>query len=155
MNPGRCGTFTHGYKRHGTTTLFAALNVAEGRVIGECYPKHRHQEFLAFLKRLDGEFPPGLQLHIILDNYGTHGHSKVRAWLAKHPRMVLHFIPTSSSWLNLVECWFAELSQKSIRRGSFRSAMTCGGRSASSSRHGTPTLYRLFGRRVLSGFWRR
>ena len=121
MKPGRCGTFTHDYKRYGTTTLFAALNVAEGRVIGECYPKHRHQEFLAFLKRLDGEFPPGLQLHIILDNYGTHGHSKVRAWLAKHPRMVLHFIPTSSSWLNLVERWFAELSQKSIRRGSFRS----------------------------------
>lgn len=121
LKPGRCGTFTHDYKRNGTTTLFAALQVAEGRVIGECYPKHRHQEFLRFLKRLDGEFPPGLMLHLILDNYGTHGHAKVRHWLERHPRFVLHFIPTSSSWLNLVERWFAELSQKSIRRGSFRS----------------------------------
>ena len=121
LKPGRCKTFTHDYKRNGTTTLFAALQVAEGRVIGECYPKHRHQEFLRFLKRLDREFPPGQMLHLILDNYGTHGHAKVQAWLTKHPRFVLHFIPTSSSWLNLVERWFAELSQKSIRRGSFRS----------------------------------
>jgi transposase len=121
LKPGRCGTFTHDYKRHGTTTLFAALQVAEGRVIGECYQQHRHQEFLRFLKRLDGEFPQEKVLHLILDNYGTHGHPKVREWLTKHPRLVLHFIPTSSSWLNLVERWFAELTQKSVRRGSFHS----------------------------------
>jgi len=121
LKPGRCGTFTHDYKRHGTTTLFAALQLVEGRVIGECYPRHRHQEFLKFLRRLDAEFPPDKTLHLILDNYGTHGHEKVRRWLAKHPRFVLHFIPTSSSWLNLVERWFGELSQKAIRRGAFKS----------------------------------
>ena len=121
LKPGRCGTFTHDYKRNGTTTLFAALQVAEGRVIGECYQQHRHQEFLRFLKRLDGEFPQDKVLHLILDNYGTHGHAKVRAWLVRHPRFVLHFIPTSSSWLNLVERWFAELSQKAVRRGTFQS----------------------------------
>lgn len=121
LKRGRCGTFTHDYKRHGTTTLFAALQVAEGKVIGECYQRHRHQEFLRFLKRLDREFPPGKALHLILDNYGTHGHPKVREWLARHPRFVLHFIPTSSSWLNLIERWFRELTQKSVRRGSFRS----------------------------------
>lgn len=118
---GRCGTFTHDYKRNGTTTLFAALQMVEGRVIGQCYPRHRHQEFLKFLRRLDEEFPEPVELHLILDNYGTHGHPKVRRWLARHPRFVLHFIPTSSSWLNLVERWFAELSQKAVRRGVFRS----------------------------------
>jgi len=121
LKAGRCGTFTHDYKRNGTTTLFAALHVVEGRVIGECYPRHRHQEFLQFLRRLDAEFPGQVGLHLILDNYGTHGHERVRRWLAKHPRFVLHFIPTSSSWLNLVERWFAELSQKAVRRGVFRS----------------------------------
>jgi len=121
LKPGRCGTFTHDYKRNGTTTLFAALEVVEGRVIGECYPRHRHQEFLQFLRRLDAEFPGEVVLHLILDNYGTHGHERVRRWLTKHPRFVLHFIPTSSSWLNLVERWFAELSQKAVRRGVFRS----------------------------------
>ena len=121
LKPGRCGTFTHDYQRHGTTTLFAALQVLEGRVIGQCYPRHRHQEFLKFLRRLDGEFPGEVSLHLILDNYGTHGHERVRRWLAKHPRFVLHFIPTSASWLNLVERWFAELSQKAVRRGAFRS----------------------------------
>jgi len=121
LKPGRCGTFTHDYERHGTTTLFAALQVVEGRVIGECYPRHRHQEFLKFLRRLDLEFPGTVTLHLILDNYGTHGHERVRRWLAKHPRFVLHFIPTSSSWLNLVERWFAELNQKAVRRGVFRS----------------------------------
>lgn len=121
LKPGRCGTFTHDYKRHGTTTLFAALHVLEGRVIGQCYPRHRHQEFLKFLRRLDAEFPGDVELHLILDNYGTHGHERVRRWLAKHPRFVLHFIPTSSSWLNLVERWFAELSEKAVRRGAFRS----------------------------------
>jgi len=121
LKPGRCGTFTHDYKRHGTTTLFAALHVVEGRVIGQCYPRHRHQEFLKFLRRLDAEFPGNVQLHLILDNYGTHGHERVRRWLARHPRFVLHFIPTSASWLNLVERWFGELSQKAVRRGAFRS----------------------------------
>ena len=119
IKPGRCGTCTHDYKRNGTTTLFAARQVAEGRVIGACYQQHRHQEFLRFLKRLEGAFPQDKELHLILDNYGTHGHPKVREWLAKHPRFVLHFIPTSASWLNLVERWFAELSQKSVRRGTF------------------------------------
>jgi transposase len=121
LKPGRCGTFTHDYKRNGTTTLFAALQMVEGRVIGECYPRHRHQEFLRFLRRLDAEFPESTALHLILDNYGTHGHEQVRRWLAKHPRFVLHFIPTSSSWLNLVERWFEELSEKAVRRGAFRS----------------------------------
>ncbi len=121
LKPGRCGTFTHDYKRNGTTTLFAALQMVEGRVIGECYQRHRHQEFLHFLQRLDSEFPQTLALHLILDNYGTHGHPRVQRWLSKHPRFVLHFIPTSSSWLNLVERWFGELSQKAVRRGVFRS----------------------------------
>jgi transposase len=121
LKKGRCGTFTHDYERHGTTTLFAALQVVEGRVIGQCYQRHRHQEFLKFLRRLDEEFPGTVTLHLILDNYGTHGHERVRRWLAKHPRFVLHFIPTSSSWLNLIERWFAELSQKAVRRGVFRS----------------------------------
>lgn len=121
LKPGRCGTYTHDYERHGTTTLFAALHVVEGRVIGQCYPRHRHQEFLKFLRKLDGEFPAGKTLHLILDNYGTHGHERVQRWLQRHPRFVLHFIPTSSSWLNLIERWFAELSQKAVRRGAFRS----------------------------------
>lgn len=121
LKRGRCGTFTHDYKRHGTTTLFAALQVVEGKVIGQCYARHRHQEFLKFLRRLDEEFPGPMTLHLILDNYGTHGHERVRHWLAKHPRFVLHFIPTSASWLNLVERWFAELTTKAVRRGVFRS----------------------------------
>jgi len=117
LKPGRCvSTFTHDYVRRGTTTLFAALHVVEGRVIGQCYQRHRHQEFLQFLRKLDTEFPGGKTLHLILDNYGTHGHASVRRWLARHPRFVLHFIPTSSSWLNLIERWFAELSQKAVRR---------------------------------------
>src|ERR1700685_899824 len=102
MKKGRCGTMTHDYKRHGTTTLFAALNVLEGTVIGECMPRHRHQEFLRFLRRLDREFPRELDLHLILDNYGTHKHEKVKTWLEKHRRFKLHFTPTSSSWLNLI-----------------------------------------------------
>ena len=115
MKKGRCGTMTHDYKRHGTTTLFAALNVLEGTVIGECMPRHRHQEFLKFLRRLDREFPRELDLHLILDNYGTHKHDAVKAWLAKHPRFKLHFTPTSSSWLNLVERWFGKLTDKRWR----------------------------------------
>ena len=118
---GRCGTMTHDYVRHGTTTLFAALNMAEGKVHGKCFPKHRNIEFLRFLRLLDKAYPNTLQLHLILDNYGTHGHENVRRWLAKNPRFVLHFIPTSSSWLNMVQRWFAELTNKAVRRGSFTS----------------------------------
>jgi transposase len=121
MKKGRCGTMTHDYKRHGTTTLFAAFNVLDGTVIGECMPRHRHQEFLRFLRRLDREFPRDLDLHLILDNYGTHKHEKVRAWLDKHRRFNLHFTPTSSSWLNLVERWFGKLTDQRLRRGTFYS----------------------------------
>ncbi len=120
LKKGRCGTLTHDYKRHGTTTLFAALNVLDGTVVGQCQARHRHQEFLKFLRRLDKEFPRR-ELHLILDNYGTHKHPKVRDWLAKRPRFVLHFTPTSASWLNLVERWFRELTDKRIRRGVFHS----------------------------------
>ena len=119
MKKGRCGTMTHDYKRNGTTTLFAALEVLQGRVVGQCFERHRHHEFLRFLRRLDGEFPAPTPLHLVLDNYGTHKHPKVKAWLERHPRFVAHFIPTSSSWLNLVERWFGELTCKRIRRGSF------------------------------------
>lgn len=119
LKKGRCGTMTHDYKRNGTTTLFAALNVLDGKVIGECHPRHRHQEWLRFLRRLDREFPQDLQLHLVMDNYGTHKEPHVKAWLKKHPRFVCHFVPTSSSWLNMVERWFRELSEQAIRRGSF------------------------------------
>ena len=121
MKKGRCGTMTHDYKRNGTTTLFAALSMLDGKVIGQCLPRHRHQEFLKFLRRLDREFPGKRQLHLILDNYGTHKTPEVQAWLKKHRRFVPHFIPTSSSWLNLVERWFAELTRKALRRGVFLS----------------------------------
>jgi transposase len=121
LKKGRCGTTTHDYKRNGTTTLFAALNVLDGKVIGECHGRHRHQEWLKFLRRLDREFPSKLQLHLVMDNYGTHQEPHVKAWLKKHPRFVCHFVPTSSSWLNLVERWFRELTEKAIRRGSFAS----------------------------------
>ena len=119
LKKGRCGTMTHDYKRNGTTTLFAALEVLSGKVIGQCQKRHRHQEFIRFLKTIDREFPAPLELHLVLDNYGTHKKDKVRAWLARHPRFVLHFIPTSSSWLNLVERWFGELTRKALRRGVF------------------------------------
>jgi transposase len=119
LKKGRCGTMTHDYKRNGTTTLFAALNVLDGKVIGECHSRHRHQEWLKFLRRLDREFPQDVQLHLVMDNYGTHKEPHVKAWLKKQPRFVCHFVPTSSSWLNLVERWFRELSEKAIRRGSF------------------------------------
>ena len=119
MKKGRCGTMTHDYKRNGTTTLFAALEILQGRVVGQCYERHRHQEFLKFLKRLNQEFPGEMSLHLVKDNYGTHKHPRVRAWLKRHPRFVSHFVPTSSSWLNLVERWFGELTSKRIRRGVF------------------------------------
>jgi DDE superfamily endonuclease len=106
MIPGRAQTMTHDYKRHGTTTLFAALDVLTGTVIGRCLPRHRHQEFVKFLRTIDREVPTELRIHLILDNYATHKHPTVRAWLAKHPRFQLHFTPTASSWLNPVERWF-------------------------------------------------
>ena len=121
LKKGRCGTMTHDYKRNGTTTLFAALEILQGKVIGQCYERHRHQEFLRFLRRLDQEFPGTMSLHLVMDNYGTHNHPKVHAWLARHRRFIPHFVPTSSSWLNLVERWFGELTSKRIRRGSFGS----------------------------------
>jgi len=121
MVKGRAATMTHDYKRNGTTTLFAALDVLTGTVIGSCLPKHRHTEFLKFLNVIDGEVPKGLDVHLILDNYSTHKHANVQAWLGKHPRFHLHFTPTSSSWLNLVERWFRELTEKALRRGVFHS----------------------------------
>ncbi len=121
MKQGRAGTMTSDYKRHGTTTLFAALDVLSGTVIGQCLPRHRHTEFLTFLRTIDGEVPKGLDIHLILDNYSAHKHENVDKWLAKHPRFKLHFTPTSSSWLNLVERWFRELTDKAIRRGVFHS----------------------------------
>jgi len=120
LKKGRCGTQTHDYKRNGTTTLFAALSMLDGKVIGDCMPRHRHQEFIRFLQRIDREIPAGLDLHLIVDNYGTHKHPRVKTWLRRHPRFHLHFIPTSSSWLNLVERWFRELTDKRIRRGIFQ-----------------------------------
>ncbi|MCK5140019.1 MAG: IS630 family transposase, partial [Thermodesulfovibrionia bacterium] len=121
MKKGRCGTQTHDYKRNGTTTLFAALSMLDGKVIGDCMPRHRHQEFIRFLKKIDHETTAGLNLHLIVDNYGAHKHPRVKSWLVRHPRFHLHFTPTSSSWLNLVERWFREITDKRIRRGTFKS----------------------------------
>jgi len=121
MKKGRAGTMTHDYTRHGTTTLFAALDVKTGEVIGECLPRHRAKEFIAFLKRIDRLVKKGLAVHLILDNYSTHKTEEVQAWLAKHPRFKLHFTPTPSSWLNLVERLFAEITRQRIRRGVFNS----------------------------------
>lgn len=121
LRPGLPERQTHDYKRHGTTTLFAALNVLEGTIIGECQPRHRYQEFLRFLDRIDQTIDASLDVHLVLDNYGTHKHSEVKRWLAGRPRYHMHFTPTSSSWLNQVERWFAEITRKKIRRGTFRS----------------------------------
>jgi transposase len=121
MKKGRCGTMTHDYKRHGTSTLFAALNVATGKVIGACKKRHRHEEFLAFLQTIDKQTPSELALHIIVDNYATHKHANVKKWLKRNKRVQLHFIPTSSSWLNLVERFFGLLTDKALRRGVFTS----------------------------------
>ena len=119
IKKGRCGTMTHDYKRHGTTTLFAALSMLDGKVIGDCMPRHRHQEFIRFLNKIDAETPSNLDRHLIVDNYATHKHPRVKSWMRRHPRFHFHFIPTSSSWLNLVERWFREITDKRIRRGSF------------------------------------
>jgi len=116
LKKGRAGTMTHDYKRHGTTTLFAALDVATGEVLHECMPRHRHQEFLRFLKKIEASVNPDLEIHVILDNYATHKHEKVQRWLARHPRVQFHFVPTSSSWLNLVELIFNELTSRQLKR---------------------------------------
>jgi len=118
---GRLGTMTHDYKRNGTTTLFAALEMAEGSIIATCMDRHRHQEWIKFLNLIDRQTPADLDLHLIVDNYATHKHPKVKAWLKRHPRFHFHFVPTSSSWLNLVERWFRDLTDKQIRRGVFKS----------------------------------
>ena len=121
LKPGRLGTMTHDYKRNGTTTLFAALDVLEGKVIGRCMQRHRHQEFIRFLNAIEAEVPVGKIVHVILDNYGSHKHPKVRAWLNRHPRFVFHYTPTSASWLNAVEGFFAKLTKRRLKRGVFRS----------------------------------
>jgi transposase len=121
LKPGKAGTMTHDYKRHGTTTLFAALNVLDGTVIGRCMARHRHQEFLRFLNAIEREVPAGKVLHVILDNYAAHKHPKVLAWLARHPRWTFHFTPTAGSWLNAVESFFSALTRRRLKRGVFRS----------------------------------
>ena len=121
MFPGRLKTLTHDYRRHGTTTLFAAMELAEGKIIAECMPQHRHQEWIKFLKKIDAETPPDLDLHLIVDNYATHKHPKVKNWLKRHKRFHMHFIPTSSSWLNVIERWFRDITHNRIRNGVFKS----------------------------------
>jgi transposase len=121
LKKGRAGTMTHDYVRHGTTTLFAALNVADGKIIGQCQNRHRHQEWLQFLKLIDQQMPPDRELHLILDNYATHKHASVKKWLSKHPHFHLHFTPTGASWLNMVERFFREVTEKRLRRGVFHS----------------------------------
>lgn len=118
---GRCGTMTHDYKRNGTTTLFAAIELAKGEVIAKCMKRHRHQEWIKFLKLIDEQTPKGLDLHLIVDNYATHKHEKVKRWLKRHPRFHMHFIPTSSSWLNIVEGFFRNIDQDRLKRGVFKS----------------------------------
>ena len=121
LKPGRCGSMTHDYERNGTTTLFAALNVLDGRVVGRCMQRHRHQEFIRFLNAIEAAVPAGKLIHAIVDNYATHKHPKVRAWLARHPRWTFHFTPTSASWLNAVEGFFAQLTRRRLKRGVFGS----------------------------------
>jgi transposase len=121
LKPGRCGTMTHDYVRHGTTTLFAALNVLDGTVIGRCMQRHRHEEFIRFLNAVEREVPAGKLIEAVVDNYATHKHPKVRAWLERHPRWRFHFTPTAGSWLNAVETFFSAITRKRIRRGSFHS----------------------------------
>lgn len=121
MKQGRAGTMTHDYKRHGTTTLFAALNILDGTVIGRNMQRHRHQEFIRFLNAVETQVPARKAIHAIVDNYATHKHPKVHQWLARHPRWTFHFTPTSASWLNAVEGFFAKLSRRRLKRGVFRS----------------------------------
>ena len=123
LKKGRAGTMTHDYKRHGTTTLFAALNVLDGTVIGRNMQRHRHQEFIRFLNAIEAHVPAGKLVHVVLDNYAAHKHPKVRQWLARHPRWTFHFTPTSCSWLNAVEGFFARLAKRRLKRGVFRSVV--------------------------------
>jgi len=123
MFPGRLKTMTHDDKRNGTTTLFAAIELAQGHIIAECMPRHRHQEWIRFLKKIDAETPAGLDLHLIVDNYATHKHPKVQAWVKRHKRFHIHFIPTSSSWLNVIERWFRDITQQRLRNGVFHSVV--------------------------------
>ena len=123
MKPGRAGTMTHDYKRHGTTTLFAALNTLDGTVIGRNMQRHRHQEFIRFLNTIEEQVPAGKVIHAIVDNYATHKHPRVRQWLVRHPRWTFHFTPTSASWLNAVEGFFAKLTRQRLKRGVFRSVV--------------------------------
>jgi DDE superfamily endonuclease len=120
--PWRTGTMTHDDKRHGTTTLFAALNVLDGKVIGQCMSRHRHQEFIRFLNKINREIPAGREVHVIVDNYATHKHPKVCAWLGRHQRFHFHFTPTSASWLNAVEGFFAKLTRRRLQRGVFKAS---------------------------------
>jgi transposase len=119
LKPGRCGTMTHDYKRNGTTSLFAAMNISDGTIISECLPRHRHQEWLRFLKLIKSQVPEDKEIHLICDNYATHKHPKVKAWEKRNPRFHFHFTPTGASWLNMIERFFRDLSEKAIRRGSF------------------------------------
>ena len=121
LKPGKCGTMTHDYKRNGTTTLFAALNILDGTVVGRCMPSHTHKEFIRFLNAVERAVRPGKIIHAIADNYATHKHPKVKQWLADHPRWVFHFTPTSASWLNAVEGFFSIITRRRIRRGVFKS----------------------------------
>jgi transposase len=123
LKPGKAGTMTHDYVRHGTTTLFAALNILDGTVLGKCMQRHRHQEFIRFLNTIERNVPAGKVIHVILDNYAAHKHEKVRQWLARHPRWVFHFTPTSGSWLNAVETFFSALTRRRLKRGVFRSVV--------------------------------
>ena len=120
LKRGRCGTITHDYKRNGTTTLFAAIELGHGQVIATCMKRHRHQEWIKFLRMIDEQTPKDLDLHLIVDNYATHKHEQVKRWLKRHPRFHVHFIPTSSSWLNIVEGFFRNLDQKRLGRGVFQ-----------------------------------
>lgn len=141
---GRCGTMTHDYKRNGTTTLFAAMELAHGEVIATCMQRHRHQEWIKFLAMIDEQTPRELNLHVIVDNYATHKHKKVKRWLKQHPRFHMHFIPTSSSWLNIVEGFFRNLDANRLKRSAFRSSST---RSWATSKATTTTPGRSSGRR--------
>lgn len=143
--PGRCGTMTHDYKRHGTTTLFTALNTLDGTVIGTCMPRHRHQEWIKFLSLIDRETPKEKKIHLIVDNYATHKHPKVQAWLERHPRVTVHFTPTSASWLNMVERFFRDLTENRLRRGIFRSVeeLICGHRRLSGATQRRPQTVHL------------
>ena len=145
MYPGRLGTLTHDYKRNGTTTLFAAIEVAEGKVIAECMPRHRHQEWLKFLKKIDAETPADLDLHLIVDNYATHKHPNVQRWLKRHKRFHMHFTPTSSSWLNLIERWFRDITDRAFAVACSRASLNWSRRFASTSRITTPILKVSFG----------